>query len=304
MQFIAMLAVLGLLYCWEAYPLLHNDSWFKQWRGFCFSRLEQPLLAFAVSIFVPVAGLALVLLFLGHGHYIWGLPEFLLCVLVLAYCLGRGDFDTILRDYNAAWARGDVDQLPEIIQRLDADYSAEGASVNQIHAAGCERLLYVSFTRMFAVLFWFALGGPALALFYLLLNLSLQYERAHLAQSGSDSSFDLVNLLTKLRDIMEWPAARLFSLTFLLAGDFSRALNSWLLTVMDAKLTNSQVIYRNALAALHLDSMDVPAGATAVSPTLTDLVSVAAAETHAMQQLVSRCLMFAIAGVALFELMM
>lgn len=286
MSFIAILIALGLLQYWGTASPLHNDEWFNQWQQFGLKISAQPWVQLAVVVFIPVLLLCLVMLL--FGQWLWGLVELAIAVVVLMYSFGRGEFNQRLEEYNQCWRDGNYEKLPVVIQAVDPEYIPHvEEGLPRTHIAARDGFIYAGFTRLFVVLFWFVLLGPAGALAYRLLRLFQQQQ---------DSA-----PLQLLRSIMEWPAGRLFGLTMAFVGNFGSAMASWFSSVMNVGMTTRQVIHANALAALE-QNMNWLTGKFAETYSLEQQGKLARAEVRDIQQLLTRSLAFAVVAIAIYQI--
>ena len=286
MHFISILIVLGMLQYMGSVQPIHRDEWFVQWQKFLVDKLGETPLVYLVCVFLPCS--LLVFLLLVFGSWGWGFVELAIFVLILMYSLGRGEYNSHLDEYSQAWEDGNYEKLPVCIQAIDDEYAPElGEGIQQTHVSARESFVYIGFTRLFVVLFWFVLLGPAAALWYRLTLLFLEKHKLEVA--------------SKIRDVMEWPAARLYGFTFSVVGDFAQAISNWFSTVMNAGMTNKQVIHSNALAALNLD-MGWLEGKFCETYSLSQQAQIAQKETQSIKQLMSRSLVFTVICIAIFQI--
>ena len=287
MQFISILIVLGLLQYLGSVQFVHRDEWFVFWKNHIVQQFGNSTASYVLTVGLPC--LLLLLLLLSTGNWAWGAVELLISVLVLMYSLGRGEYGPHLDDYISAWNDGDYEKLRVCIQALDSGYKPGlGEGIQSTHVAARESFIYCGFTRLFAVLFWFVLLGPVGALLYRLTQLYI---------NQSSQEFAL-----KVKDIMEWPAARLLGLTFAVVGDFSAAMANWMTTLMNSSMSNKQVVHANALAALDLD-MQWLDGKFGETHSLQMQAKMAINEINAIRQLINRSLIFSVIVIAVYQIL-
>lgn len=285
MQFIALLMALVFLQYLGSATSLQKDQWFDAWQDICTQRFSSEPLSFLLIFVLPCGVLALLMNLL--GSWAWGLFELLACVLVLLYCFGRGEFNAHLLAYNKAWRNDETGSLTALVCRIDPQYIAhDEQSIYQTHVDARESILYVGFQRLFVVIFWFAVLGPAAALFYRLLLLSKQESVFH----------------TKALMFVEWPASRLMALSFSLVGDFSKALGACSASFFLASISNKQIVSAAALATLNLNLQWLDDDFIAQYDETT-LAAKVVAEIKMIQQLLSRSLAVAVVGIALFQML-
>lgn len=148
---------------------------------------------------------------------IWQPLAWIFSVVVLYFCLGfkvasfrAAGVARALRDADTATARELLAEWrPGILAGAD-----ESALIRQT----LEETLRQSMIRLFGVLFWFLVLGPAGAVLYLLTRLARdrwQGEPAFARFSGRVAGW------------LDWPPARIVAFSFAIVGNFQDALESW-----------------------------------------------------------------------------
>lgn len=187
---------------------------------------------------------ALVLLVLMHwlrtsSWYALGYP---IDLLVLVLLLGAPGWSERLQAYGEAWRRGDMAAAWHHVK--DCLRERERGSANapgELHLTLARRFMTSVFERYFLILFWYVVGGIAVAV---LVRGALAL-RDHWPQGAARPGFG------RAAEVLAWLPVRLLALSFGLAGDLagwlsrgSRALGSWrsrpeevLLHSADAALT-------------------------------------------------------------------
>jgi len=299
MEFIAVVIAVLLVQLWGSGAPLHRDGWYAT---FCHALARLPILSaptvlMLVCISLPV--FAVLLVYYGVADQWWGLPKLMLMVLLLLYSLGRGDFRAQFEAYAQAWRRGDNPAaISALLQAFDPAEAVEVDSAQQLHALACERILYRGFERMFAVLFWFMLAGPALAIAY---RLAFIYRRqivvrdSAVADSVAADNSVAVALADSLLALMEWLPARALGLSFALVAAITDGLRTWISTALSHASSARAYLYAVGSGVLGLDAMtSVSAG--------SDLIDVADDELKQIQILLNRCLVLWLVVFALFQL--
>lgn len=287
MYFVAILIVLALMqYKRDIFERLQDDSWFDKLCQQLHLAMPGSNASMLVAVLLPCAVLWLFLLLLGDS--LWGLTGLAACVLVLIYAFGRGDFSSRFEQYSQAWQNSEPEKIPAILQAIDPQYAPHvQADLPELHIAARRIFIYGAFTRLFVVLFWFALAGPVAALLYRLLRL---YNR--------EAEQQLASLLIA---VMEWPVVRVFGISAALLGNFSSALGVWTATALNAGLSARRILCEVSLAALDLDMLWQDDGyISRHSP--QQLAAQAREETIAIERLVKRCLVFAVVGIAIVHI--
>lgn len=209
MNFLALIIALGLVQVWGSADRFHTDAWFERWRGRAATWQVPPWLALTVALAVPVGALALVAD--GVRPLLFGLLWIALATAVLLYAFGRGDFHAMMAHYRSQCHSGDFEGAYLTARtRLGWDVVGEEPdSPQEAHAFMQRGFAYEGLQRWFAVIFYFALLGPAGALAYRLLQLCREGPAPVLAR--------------RWLFVVDWVPARLLALTFAVAGDFTRS---------------------------------------------------------------------------------
>jgi AmpE protein len=208
----ALIAVVVALLLGHRLPepgALRQFGWFDRWRSACDGRLGAPAAASTggvLLLLLPVFALAVVQVLLAER--LFGLPGFMLAVVVVFLCWGPRDLD---RDVEAVLDADSSDQQLRAAQWLYPHGAASTADRDLVDAAFSEAL-----RRWFGVLFWFLLLGPSGALLFRLTQLIVVAHRP--AQVSS---------LATLRLVMEWPVAQLMTLALALAASFDAVFVAW-----------------------------------------------------------------------------
>lgn len=214
----ALIAVIIVLVLGHAAPqlaTLRHFGWFSHWLQWLARQGGEPLrsrFAVLLSIGLPVLVLGVLQSAVaGHG---FGLPAFVLAVLVLFWCWGPRDLDL---DVEAVLDAPDRERKQVAAQVLLGPGVAPtlngGTLVEAVFRGGLE--------RWFGVLLWFLLLGPAGALLYRLAQLASTPQRQALLAPAHAA------YAARLRSILEWPVAQLMVLSLALVAHFDVVLEAW-----------------------------------------------------------------------------
>lgn len=226
MTFLAIIAALALERALEAAHLEHlrRLGWFRVYRDRVLRLVDrlpggQGPTGVAVVCLVPTL-LVWLVIWLASA---WSLVlAFFLSVIVLLYCLGPGELLGQLRDYiKARRADGDdqeADRLAARIMEADAPLSAE----DDPNRAVTEAALVRANDRIFAVIFWFAVLGPAGAALY---RSADQLRRSDVADGAGSEGVS--GHATLLEGLLAWLPARLLAIGYALTGSFEEAVADW-----------------------------------------------------------------------------
>lgn len=236
------IVVIGIafLQVWGAANPLHKDGWFNHWSEVVVGT-DKVAEDFRVllSVGVPVAALIILQAILSTVSEWLLLP---LGVVVLLYSFGRGEFGDIVAEYTKACYVEDWQSALDRAGRLNVDTAdLKQGEWSELHGHVLDEAGYRGFERMFAVLFWFFILGPAGALLY-----RLVFIYSHNLQPADD-------LARRLRWMLEWPAVRLLGLSFALTGNFVGCFHRWRECVLCARRTTSAVLSPMILGALSVD---------------------------------------------------
>lgn len=324
MEFLAILVALGIVQLRGSTPLQH-DRWYAGYRRWVAARLHG-IPRQAVLILVPV--IAVVLLQRAASGRLFGLAELVLFVLVLLYALGRGNLAAALTDYLQRWSRGDFQAAFRQLSTEAAGGLPEPDAVvhpQALHELACRRLYYRHFERLFAVLFWFVVLGPAGALAYRIVVLEREASRGESGMPAGAASAAVVEPLggavddvaaaavddvevgavaepaleavpaaveeSALLRWIEWLPARLAGISFALVGDFDACLYAWQRVMAEARLATAEALERCGNAALTF-------AAPAVEATTDTLIARGSRELQAIENLNSRALLVWLAIIA------
>ena len=248
MSLLAIIITLGVERFYAVLDEYRNLEWFARWgswieehrtvntpRGGVFTSL--------LTLLIPVL--------LAHQLGEWmadggWLPELLFSVLVLIISLGPKDLRSQVESVLESWSREDVE---------GGILHAEGLLEGEIpeHPQGIvrkltEAVLTEANSRIFTVLFWFILFGPAAAL---LVRLALVLE---MLQQGGEPDLR-PNWLVQFNHLLAWPPAHLVALTYALVGDFAAAFKQILKRSGDWR-HNHAVMSLAGIGAIQLDPVN------------------------------------------------
>lgn len=195
---------------------------------------QTPWLCLAALVLLPVLVLGLLLVLLEPLLYGWlALP---LHLLVLIYSLGRGDLQAALGPFRDAWRRGDAQAAYHAVERdlrLQPEEGLELLPQVQGH------LLWQAYQSFFAVIFWYLLLGPMVALAYRLL--ALTSEQAELPA--------LRERAVQLRHAFDWLPARVLASSFALVGNFVAVSRALLHELLSWDISAAQLVGKAGRAA-------------------------------------------------------
>jgi len=139
-----------------------------------------------------------------------GFFSLMLGLLVFLFCLGPDDLDRDVDNYLQAYESGDSEKSLAYAGKLIA--GDVPISPDQQMAEVMRGILFQANERIFAVIFWFALLGPAGALLFRLSSHSVQNPNATIAAAAK-----------KLQAILAWSPAHLLAIAYALTGNYEGA---------------------------------------------------------------------------------
>lgn len=217
MEFLVILTA-WLLLQWLGPGFMHpHDRWLIAWHLHAGRALSLLPRALRLALIVILPGALVALLAWLAGHWLAGALLFPLYLVVLAYSLGRGDYRTELDNYLERWQRGDLEAAYQVAMQ-SGFHIDPAADARDLHLQLRRVALYTGFQRWFAVVFWFALLGPAPALCYRLL---------HLLYAAPGTDIEERPLLARWLYWLDWIPARLLGLAFAVTGNFVECFRVW-----------------------------------------------------------------------------
>jgi AmpE protein len=216
--------------------LQRDGGWLRLLRKVEASALLQasPWLSLALLVLLPVLLLGLLLVLLLPVAYGWlALPVHL---LVLLFCLGRGDVLAALGPFRDAWRRDDLEAAYLVAQR---DLRVQADDRQQLLAQVQGYLLWQAYQGFFAIIFWYALLGPVAVLAYRLLALCGEHAQQPALQERAQ----------QLQHAFDWLPVRVLATAFALVGDFVAVSRVLLHELLSWQISAAQVLVSAAQAA-------------------------------------------------------
>lgn len=267
MLFLAGIIAIATLQAWGTADRLHRDDWFDSWRELLAGLGVSGGFGLILQVFLPALLVAMVLHLL--EPVLFGLVWIPLAAALLLYAFGRGDFQAAMGRYRGHAFSGDFEAAYlEAVQSFGWDDSdPQPRSAAHAHALIQRALLYEGYQRWFAVLFYFAVLGPAGAVAYRLLQMS-------------GATVD-ARLLQRWLFYADWVPARLLAVAFSVTGDFIGSRTALLNSLKDPGLAIADLLHTVGSAALGGDA-SLPAADDA------DFGPVAATQNRELGNLLSR----------------
>jgi AmpE protein len=229
MTFLAIIIALLLQQARGPEEPLHRDEWFRKWRARFIPLGSSPVVKLALAVLLPVVAVQVVLGAL--EPVLFGLLWIGASVSLLLYAFGRGDFAAMAERYRHQCRDGDFESAFLTARDEFGWISAadDPGSAQEVAAVIGRGFLYEGYQRLFPVLFYCVLLGPAGALAYRLLQLC-----------RGDFEPDLTGRCLFLAD---WVPVRLLAAAFALTGDFVGSRDQLVASFRDLERDAASVLY-------------------------------------------------------------
>ena len=197
------------------------DAGFRQVRRFANWPALIPVILLATMLALPVF-----LVVFGLGDLLFGVPYLILAIIVLFFSLGPNDIGEEIDEYCKAVESDDEERLRQtskaLIEAVVPDEVEE--RIRRVEEAVCVQ----ANNRLFAVIFWFVLFGPAGAWTYRVTDL-IRRRAVFNSSRGDEEGGAADNVLyaaTTLHGWLAWIPARLTAVGYAMAGSFEEAVRT------------------------------------------------------------------------------
>jgi len=112
---------------------------------------------------------------------------------------------------------------------------------------GINALFISTYTHVFAIIFWFIILGPVGAALYYSVNVLLAYFEQQEVKSANH-----IQVILKIRALLDWVPVRLLGLTFALVGHFFMATSDWLKHLVGGLELNQNLVAEFGKKAINL----------------------------------------------------
>jgi membrane protein required for beta-lactamase induction len=168
------------------------------------------------------------------GPQLLHLLQFTFAVIVLLLSFGPRDLKDEVDDYVSALERHDRDEATRRAKELLESTPPARGGANAREAVE-EAIFVQANNRIFGVMFWFMVLGPAGAWLYRVSDLLRRRATFEAARQGVPRvRGDLGSVLTDLHGALAWLPARLAAFSYALAGSFEDAVGNWKIAVDSA----------------------------------------------------------------------
>jgi membrane protein required for beta-lactamase induction len=223
---------LGLVLERTATKLLHLRElrWLDPYFDWGFERLRNLNgAAAAMVVVILIVSPVLPVLILQHqfSHLLFGILYIAFSTFVLFFSLGPRDLSNEVEEFTNAVESGDDDEVAraaKVITESDPPREADAGAL-----AVEEAVLIQANNRIFGVIFWFMILGPAGAWLFRVADLMRRravFKTGRLTAAG-EADPGYLHLLLVTFGILAWLPARLLALGYAMAGSFEAAISDW-----------------------------------------------------------------------------
>jgi len=249
MTFLVILLALLINHYWYRETEIFSDAWFVSLQRALHTRVQAlkpeqpepgPLYPLLLLCLPPAA---LILVLLAVDGMLLGIMTLLIHICLLLALFDRVSLRSFTGAYLDRWRSGDFHAAFLLLQTRWQQLTLDSAGDRDaVHEQFCRYIVSSSFERLFAVVFWYLVLGPAAALLY---HLTVLYRSRGVQDQDSDAG----RVVLRLGYLLEWVPARLLALTFSLAGDFVAAFARLRELLLDRDRSALSLVLACALAA-------------------------------------------------------
>lgn len=225
---------------------IRNHFWLENYAQKIVSVLGNNAYLGIISAVLPI----LIVILIAHNlldHLAYGLGGWVFDLFILLYCLG----DSRLREHiEECYKLSNNDE--EASRELLAEHFGVVHPDGKLNASVFMQAFYRgSLQRLFAVLFWFVILGPAGCVGYRVIQrLSINLKSTDMQGAQKFSSW--------LTFILDWVPARLLALSFCLVGHFTDIFSEWCASFKSKLSDTYQILYRCGHVAIKTDENPDP----------------------------------------------
>ena len=248
MTLIAVLAALLIEIYQKPNPDWRNFDWFSGYANWLNTRFADQEWFLSWPGLVVIIGLPVLLVawfFAGDASWFTRVLRLIVAIALLVYCLGPETIKATLTRYFSDMDAGDEEGGFERAIAFSKDEQA--SDLPQAIRSVSTAVLYKANERYFAVLIWFVLLGPAVALLYRLASLLIcRHQETEVQQQW----------LAKLLFVMDWLPARIMALIYLLAGNLTSGMARMRAAFLNVSAEPRDILVDAGLGAIDVDNLD------------------------------------------------
>jgi membrane protein required for beta-lactamase induction len=207
---------------------LREPHWFDTWFEWGLRKIGGAVPAiFAVLLLIALPVLPVLLVVLAFEDVLLGLPYLVFAVLVLFFSLGPRDLEDEVDEYCLMLERGELDKAERVLGEL-LEGPPPAGRIERMRAI--EDAVFVQANnRLFGVILWFMLLGPAGAWAWRIIDLLRRrvLREANGVGALAAVAARLVHTVRSVHGAAAWLPARLLATGYALAGSFEEATADW-----------------------------------------------------------------------------
>lgn len=188
---------------------LRHWHWFTRYQHFLSVRMGtwSNLMLLVVAVLPPV----IVFAFVGWlvSGWFYNIPKLIFGVLVLLYCFGPNNL--WVQIYNCIRALNKEDQIAAMEEAKNIFALPDLNQPQTFHQSLTRAIFIAANQRIFAVIFWFVLLGPAGAVLYRAVSLC-----------ATNASFGVMTSALQIMRLLDWIPVRIFTFLFALVGAYTK----------------------------------------------------------------------------------
>lgn len=224
---------------------LRQWQWFNSFQGYVARRLPGKSPYIILGITVIALALIVQVVNMLIANVLYGFIKLLFQLLILLFCLGPRNLWANAFACITALAQGD-DQ--DAAAKLKTSFGiADTTHPQSLHRQLLNLIFIESNRRVFAVVFWFVILGPAGAVLYRCVTQSAAGHRDQEVPRSLTVDASLIE------SILDWVPVRIFTFIFALGGHFVHVLSCWRKKVGSGLDSNETLLTECGAAALGVD---------------------------------------------------
>ena len=178
-----------------------------------------------VLVLLPV--LPVLILQYQFSHLLFGILEIVFATIVLFFSLGPRDLSNEVDEYAAAVESGESEEIARTAKALTESDLPRGEGAGALAVE--EAVLIQANNRVFGVIFWFMILGPAGAWLFRVADLMRRRAvfKSGRMKAGGEADPGFLHILLATFGVLAWLPARLLALGYAMAGSFEAAVSDW-----------------------------------------------------------------------------
>ncbi len=236
---------------------LRHWRWFIRYQQWLAARLsnQSSYLLLAAAILPPILLVGIINYFL--SYWILAVIKLVFNVIILLYCFGPNNF--WVEAYSCINELHKEDPRLAVEQTHMAFDIGHPEDAQSFHRAFTSAIFLAAYERVFGVVFWFVVLGPAGAVLYRSIGLCRK-----------DALLGVKLLAVRIQQLLDWLPVRLFSFIFALGGHFNKVFHCWKDGVSKGLNSSYTLLTECGIAALDaLDDGRIPEDGAAEKEALT-----------------------------------